>query len=239
MPGGPPLASRIAGISAAMAGLLNQLAERESQRHEPGMADLVLGNPQEMPLPGFVAALRQHADPARPRTGSPTRFSEPETRAVVAAALRQWRGLPFEPEDIALTPGAFGALAAAFRALLDPGDEVIYLAAALVPLRADAAVPPMRSRSRSASSRTTTTSTSTAIEAAIGPRTRAVIVNTPHNPTGRIYPPRDAGRAGGPARPPPRSGSGRPIWLISDEPYAGWCSATPSSTAPASSTRTR
>ena len=78
MPGGPPLASRIAGISAAMAGLLNQLAERESQRHEPGMADLVLGNPQEMPLPGFVASAPASTPIPQHKDWFAYKFSEPE-----------------------------------------------------------------------------------------------------------------------------------------------------------------
>lgn len=217
MPGGPPLASRIAGISAAMAGLLNQLAERESQRHEPGMADLVLGNPQEMPLPGFVASLREHTIP-HTKDWFAYKFSEPDARAVVADALHRWRGLPFEPDDIALTTGAFGALAAAFRALLDPGDEVIY---SLPPwflyepmlLAADAV--PVKVRVRDADNDLDLD----AIAAAIGPRTRAVIVNTPHNPTGRIYPPATlAALADLLTSESERFGS--PIWLLADEPYA-------------------
>ena len=47
--------------------------------------------------------------------------------ALAAKALREWRGLPFEPPDIALTTGAFGALATAFRALLlIPATRVVY-----------------------------------------------------------------------------------------------------------------
>ena len=109
-----------------------------------------------------------------------------------------WRGLPFEPEDIALTTGAFGALAAAFRALLDPGDEVIY---SLPPwflyepmlLAADAV--PVKVRVRADDNDLDLD----AIAAAIGPRTRAVIVNTPQQPDRPDLPARDSGRAGGPA----------------------------------------
>ena len=87
-----------------------------------------------------------------------------------------------------MTTGAFGALAVAFRTLLDPGDEVIY---SLPPwflyepmlLSVDAV--PVKVRVRPDNHDLDLA----AIESAIGPRTRAVIVNTPNNPTGRIYPP--------------------------------------------------
>ena len=58
-----------------------------------------------------------------------------------------------------------------------------------------------------------------AIESAIGPRTRAVIVNTPNNPTGRIYPPGTLSALADLLTAASRRW-GRPIWLISDEPYA-------------------
>jgi aspartate aminotransferase len=57
-----------------------------------------------------------------------------------------------------------------------------------------------------------------AIIAALGPRTRAIILNTPHNPTGRIYPAAALQRlAEGLAETAGRHG--RPIWVISDEAY--------------------
>jgi aspartate aminotransferase len=126
--------------------------------------------------------------------------------------------LPFEPADIALTPGAFGALAVAFRTLLDPGDEVVY---SLPPwflyepmlLAADAV--PVKVRVRSDDHDLDLA----AIGSAIGPRTRAVIVNTPNNPTGRIYPPATL-RALADLLTDASRRWGRPIWLISDEPYA-------------------
>ena len=52
--------------------------------------------------------------------------SEPEPQAFLADAVGRELGLAFEPADIALTSGAFGAIAVAFRLLLDAGDEAIY-----------------------------------------------------------------------------------------------------------------
>jgi aspartate aminotransferase len=213
----PQPARRVAAITAALAPLRSYLDVWDELRRQPGVCDFVLGNPQEMPLPGFVDAIRRHALP-QDKDWFAYKRSEPEARAAVAKVLREWRGLPFEPDDIALTPGAFGALETAFRAFLDPGDEVVF---SLPPwfiyeamlLSVDAV--PVKVRIRADDHDLDLD----AIGSAIGPRTRAVIVNTPHNPTGRIYPPRTLAAL---AELLTRASNrwGRTIWLISDEPYA-------------------
>ncbi len=77
-----------------------------------------------------------------------------------------------------------------------------------------------------------------AIVAALGPRTRAVIINTPHNPTGRIYPAADLQHlADGLAEAAERYGS--PIWVISDEADSRILLDGRSFPAPAFSTRIR
>ena len=105
--------------------MFDYLELMDGPRRQPGACDFVLANPQEMPLPGFVSALQRQIEPLN-KDWFAYKLSEPPAQEVVATVLREWRGLPFEPADIALTPGAFGALAVAFRALLDPGDEVIF-----------------------------------------------------------------------------------------------------------------
>ena len=125
--------------------------------------------------------------------------SEEAPQAFLAEAVGRELGLPFEPPDIALTAGAFAAISVAFRLVLDAGDEAIFsepawfcyepmlLAADAVPRK----VPLKQPRFDLDLD---------AIDAAIGPRTRLVIVNTPHNPTGRIYGREVAGCARRPAR---------------------------------------
>ena len=83
-------------VAGAMASLLGHLEWWEGLRHEPGACDLVLGNPQEMPLPGFVSAIRHYSQPLN-KDWFAYKRSEPEAREVVARSLREWRGLPFEP----------------------------------------------------------------------------------------------------------------------------------------------
>ncbi len=209
-------ARRTGAIAAAMKGLLDHLDFCDQVRAQGDVSDMVLGNPQDMPLRGFVRAITEHAQPLD-KDWFAYKRSDPDARAAVAEELRRWRGLPFEPEDIALTPGAFGAIATAFRAILDPGDEVVYslppwflyepmlLSVDAVPVKVG--VMPDNDLDLEA------------IAAVIGPRTRAVIVNTPNNPTGRIYPPSTL-RALAALLTDASDQFGRPIWLLSDEPYS-------------------
>jgi aspartate aminotransferase len=186
------------------------------RRGDPTIADFTFGNPHEMPLEGLVAAIREGAVP-RDKDWFAYKTSEEEPQAFLAEAVGRELGLPFEPPDIALTAGAFGAISVAIRLLLDAGEEAIVsepawfcyepmlLAADAVP-RKVALRPPRFDLDLDA------------IEAAIGPRTRLVIINTPHNPTGRLY-----GREvlAGLADRLERASSqiGRRIFVLSDEPY--------------------
>jgi aspartate aminotransferase len=205
-------AARVAAVARALAPLRSYLDIWEGLRQQPGVSDLVLGNPQEMPLPGFVDAIRRHAIP-KDKNWFAYKWSEPAAQEVVAKALREWRGLPFEPEDIALTTGAFGALETAFRTFLEPGDEVVF---SLPPwfiydamlLSVDAVPVKVRVRPEDCDLDLD------AIGSAIGPRTRAVIVNTPNNPTGRIYPPETLAALAD-LLTDASTRWGKPIWLIS------------------------
>ena len=169
-----------------------------------------------MPLPGLVDALQRNAVP-RDKDWFAYKFSEDEPRRVVAASLKRRTGIDFRPEDIALTTGAFGALGITIRALCDVGDEVIFLS------------PPwffyelMIASSGASAVRVRLAAPAfdldpDAVAAAITPRTRAVIVNSPNNPTGRIYrAPELAALAD--VLTDASARHGRPIILISDESY--------------------
>jgi aspartate aminotransferase len=207
--------ARVAAVSAALSTLLRFVATWERIRLRPGAIDLTFGNPQELPIPGFVEALARHLAPIDKDSYAYHR-SDPEARAIVAKRLIEWRGLPFQPEDIALTPGAFGALAVAMDVLIDPGDEVVF---SLPPwflyegMIINAGGVPVKVEVRSDDYDLDLE----AIAAAIGPRTRVVIVNTPNNPTGRIYPASTLEALADLLRE--RSGE-RPIYLLADEPYS-------------------
>jgi aspartate aminotransferase len=184
---------------------------------EPGISDFAAGNPQEMALPAFVEALQRWAVPQRPDWYA-YKESEPGARAAVAAALRERRGVDYDPDDIHLTNGAFAALAVALRALVDPGDEVIFVSPPWffyeVMIAGNDAVP-VRVKVRPDDFDLDVE----ALAAAITPRTRAVLVNSPHNPTGKIYTPATLAALGRLLTEASQR-HGRTIYLLSDEAYS-------------------
>lgn len=108
-------------------------------------------------------------------------------RKAIAAKLREDRGLDVNPDrEVLVTSGATGALHAAAMALLNPGDEVIlfepfygYHVNTLTSMRMKAVIVPLAG--------TDWALDIDAVRAAITPRTRAVLVNTPANPSGKIF----------------------------------------------------
>lgn len=180
------------------------------------VCDFVLGDPHEMPLPGFTAALQKWAEPQN-KDWFAYKDSEPEAQAVIAASLRQRRGVPFAGEDILMTNGAFTGLAVTLAATADPGDEVIFVSPPWFfyeSLIAAAGARPVRVQCDPDSFDLDVS----AIAEAITPRTRAIIVNSPNNPTGKIYP---AGTLQQLATVLEEASQrhGRPIFLLSDEAY--------------------
>jgi aspartate aminotransferase len=177
--------------------------------------DFLVGNPQEMAPKEYVDALRRWAEPKSPAWFA-YKNSEPEAREAAAASLRERLGIPFEPEDIAMTNAGIAAIAVATRVVVDEGDEVVII------------TPPhflYEPLIRSAGGRTVRVPVDPAtfdldvhaIAGALTPRTKAVLVNTPHNPTGKIYPPKTLRLlADVLADASSRFGT---IYLLSDEPY--------------------
>ncbi len=209
---------RLAEIQAGLRPLLNFLEHSEHARRigDPEIADFVFGNPHEMPLDDLVASLRHHAVPASKDWFAYT-LKHPPAAAAIVESLAARTGLPFESDDVHLAPGTFGALATALRATVDPGDEVIFLSppwffyesmiavAGAVPVRVRLQPPAFELDAA-------------AVEAAITPRTRGIIVNSPHNPTGRNFTPAELDAlAGVLTRASARHG--RPVLVYSDESY--------------------
>jgi aspartate aminotransferase len=186
------------------------------RRFDPGISDFTFGNPHELPLPGLVAAIRAHAQP-HDKNWFAYKTSEPESQSFLAEHLRGELGLPFEPTDIALTAGAFAAIMVAFHHLLDVGDEAIFSEPAWFcyePLLVAAAAVPRKVALKAPAFDLDLT----AIDRAISSRTRLVIVNTPHNPTGRIYS-RQMLADLADLLEQASARIGHRIYLLSDEPY--------------------
>jgi len=114
-------------------------------------------------------------------------MDEDEPRRIVAENLSTSRGAHFKPVDIFLTTGAFSGLAVSLYCLLEPGDEVIFISPpwffyeALILMAGG--VP-----KRVKCDPLTFDLDLGAIESAITARTKAILINSPNDPTGRIYP---------------------------------------------------
>ena len=188
-------------------------ARLKRERGADAIFDFSLGNPDMEPPPAVLDALRRVAAGNRPGShGYMPNPGYPEVRQAVAKKLRRETGLEFTGEDVFMTVGSAGACNVILKSILDPGDEVIVLApyfaeyqfyisnhgGRMVIAETDATFLPDVER----------------IAAAITPRTRAILLNTPNNPTGRVYPEsvlRDLQAM--------LARRGPSIVVISDEPY--------------------
>ena len=209
--------SRVERLAGTMAPVLRMVESAAfARRGQPGVADFMLGNPHEMPLPGLVDVLRRNVEPDDANWFA-YKLNEPESREPIARSLTRLTGLEWDPADVFLTNAGFAALAVTLRAITEPGDEVIFLsppwffyelltaAADAVPVRVRLEPPDFNLDAE-------------AIAAAITPRTRGIIVNSPHNPTGRVYSLEALDRLALVLEDASRR-NGRTIHLIADEPY--------------------
>ena len=214
-----PVTKRMKAVLQVHQRLMDFVTQSTYAKHigDPEIFDFTFGNPQEMPIPGFTEALQKWIPP-QDKDWYAYKLSDPEASETVAASLSQWRGVSFDAQDIAMTNGAFGAIAIAFNVFLDPGDEVIFSLPpwfGYEPMLVQAGaicvkVPALRG---------SFDLDIDAIEAAITPRTRMVIVNSPNNPTGKVYSPQTLERLAGVLNHASNE-QGQPIYLLSDEPYA-------------------
>ncbi len=120
-------------------------------------------------------------------TKYPPPAGKPELRQAVCDYLSRWCGLSYQPQQVCITPGAKDALALAFAALLDPGDEV------LIPVPYWVSYPeqvrlfdgrPVFVRPRDDGSLKIDPE---ALAAACTQRTRVLVLNSPCNPSGVVY----------------------------------------------------
>ena len=212
------VSTRLAAIQEGLRPLLDFLNHSEHAKRigDTAICDFVFGNPHEMPLRGVVESIQRHAVPENKEWFAYT-TKIPAAVEAVAKSLRARLGLDFEPADIYLAPGTFAAIAIALRATVDPGDEVIFISPpwffyesmiaviGATPVRVTLSGPAFRIDAEM-------------VEAAITSRTRAIIVNSPQNPTGHIYTEEELDALSAVlTRASQRNG--RPILLLSDESY--------------------
>lgn len=208
----------LAGSSAIRAMFVegNELAAKVGREN---VYDFSLGNPAT-PAPAVLnEAVRDLVDELDPLTlhGYMDNAGYPDVRQAVADNLNRRFGTAFDAHNIIMTVGAAGGLNIIFKTILDPGDEVIVFAPYFGEYRSyaanfDASVVEV------APDYETFQPDLEAFAQAVRVQTKAVIVNTPNNPTGVIYH-EDTMRKIGEILEAKEKEIGHEIYLISDEPY--------------------
>ena len=210
-----PFASHTARSLASAASVMRFLMQPRDLAHREA-CDFLAGNPQDLATPAYVEALQRAVVPDSPSYYSYGPPWQPAVRAVTAA-LAERLGLELQPEDVFLTRGASSGLAIVLRVLIDPGDEVVMMSPPWFFYEAmvlGEAAEPVKVPLGDAFDLDPD-----AIARAITPRTRAVIINTPHNPSGRVYP-EDQLRELATVLEHASMRFDRRIYLLSDEAYA-------------------
>src|SRR5437868_14316616 len=167
--------------------MIEEGARLKGERGADKVFDFTLGNPEIEPPPAVLAAARRVLESDAPHLHAyMPNAGHPRVREAVAARLSSATGLPYTANHVLMTVGAGAALNTVLKALLDPGDEVLTVAPFFAEYTFYAenhggrlvVVPP----------KADLTPDIAKLEAAITSRTRAILVNSPNNPSGAIYP---------------------------------------------------
>jgi len=181
--------------------------------------DFSLGNPS-IPSPAAVnnaiIDIVQRED-SMALHGYMTNAGYPAVRASIAKSLNTRFDTGFDENNIIMSVGAAGGLNVVLKTLINPGDEVIVISPffveygnyvsnfdgklVIVPSRSDDFQPDVK-----------------AIKAAITPKTKAIIINSPNNPTGVVYTEDSIKQLAAVLKEKSKE-NGSPVYIISDEPY--------------------
>jgi aspartate aminotransferase len=192
--------------------------EELKQLHgEENIFDFSIGNPNLEPPPSLKKALKALADqPIQGMHRYMPNNGYSETRRMIAEYLAEESGLPFKENHVVMTVGAAGGLNVVFKAILDQGDQVIvpspyfmefkfYIENCggeirLVPTHDDFSLNLME------------------IEKAINKKTKAILINSPNNPTGVVYDQKSIDDLGTLLKKKSQE-LGKNLYLVTDEAY--------------------
>jgi aspartate aminotransferase len=192
-------------------------AQLKAEYGAENVYDFSLGNPNLPPPDKFNELLRDTVDSCglgdhcyMPNTGYPM------VCGSVAEYLAEEQQAPVTNKEVMMTCGASGALNVALKTILDPGDEVLTPAPCFVEYK-------FYADNHGGTFKTVGTKSDfqldlEALSEAINPKTKAVLINSPNNPTGQVYPEDDLVALGELLEKKGQEFK-RTIYLISDEPY--------------------
>ncbi len=192
-------------------------ARLKAEHGAENVYDFSLGNPNLQPPEEFRKALENTVISSNvldhgymPNTGYP------HVRKSVANYLSGEQNVPVTENDVIMTCGAAGALNVILKTILDPGDEIIVPAPFFVEYNFYASN--HGGVMKTVSTKPDFTLDIDAISQAISKKTKAILINSPNNPTGQVYSEKSL-KALGELLKDKGKELDRTIYLISDEPY--------------------
>lgn len=215
-----PLVDRLAGRDT---GAWN--VHREAARRRAAGADVIsltIGDPDQAPPAPVIAATI--AALQRRRTGYAPIVGYPEVRAAIAARVARRAGRPCAADNVVVVPGAQAGLYCALQCLAGPGDEVVVPEPVYATYPAVIAAAGARMVSVPLLPERGFHPDLDALAHAVGPRTRVLWINSPHNPTGAVFTAAELAAIARICRE-------RDLWLLSDEVYEDLAFARPHTSA--------
>jgi aspartate aminotransferase len=215
-----PISKKISAImekSSWIRRMFEEGAKLKSQLGDENVFDFTLGNPSMDPPAAVTQGLIKLAtEPVPGIHGYMPNAGLPQVRKKIAGYLADVTSLGFTLDHIIMTVGAAGGLNVVIKSVCDPGDEVIiaapYFAEYLFYANNHRAVCKIVETDKNFNL------DPIKIEAAINPKTRIVLLNSPNNPTGVVYPEESLKQLGDILTRKSKEHK-RPIYLVMDEPY--------------------
>lgn len=205
------------GRSSWIRKMFEEGAKRKAEYGEDNVFDFSLGNPNLEPPPRVHQVLEDLVrDPTPGQHAYMSNAGLVKTRQAVADYLNTYNRDRFSSEEIVMTVGAGGGLNVVLKTILNPGEEVIIPKPYFVEY--NFYLDNHQGTPRLVKTRPDFSFDFEAIEEAVTEKTRAVLINSPNNPTGKVYAEEELKELAGLLSH--YSGKfGQPIYLISDEPY--------------------
>lgn len=214
------VALKIAGFMEKSSWIRKMFEEGARLKAEHGaenVYDFSLGNPNVAPPGDFMTVLKKTVESLRPTDHAyMPNAGYPPVRMSVAQYVSKEHGIDIMPDDVIMTCGAAGALNVILKTILNPGEEIVTPAPYFVEYAfyADNHGGVLKP----ASTHPDFTLDLNAISGVINDKTRAVLINSPNNPTGQLYSQKSLQELGNLLKEKSKQ-FGKIIYLISDEPY--------------------
>jgi aspartate aminotransferase len=192
-------------------------ARRREKYGAENVFDFSLGNPNLEPPPRFKQVLIELInDPSPAQHAYMSNAGLVETRQAVADYLNSFNQPDFTPDEIVMTVGAGGALNVVLKTILNPGEEVVIPKPYFVEY--DNYLDNHQGIPRVVGTKPDFSLDFDAISESVSEKTKAFLIDSPNNPTGKVYQEEELEELGNLLRHYSEK-LGRPIYLISDEPY--------------------